>query len=898
MAATALCSCNVQKHNTPLSRQYAAFITRYNIHYNGDKHYRETLADMENSYADDYTRLLPMHPVEAVVPDAEPESSGLFNRSIEKAQKAIQIRSIKKKPHRHPGRSRDIEYREWLKRDEYNPFLHNDWLMLAKSQYFNGDFANAAATFLYIAKHFAWLPATVTEARLWQARCYVSLGWLDEADMLLTRIKSAQFNRDADLTDLYNYVYADYCLHRRQYRDAIPYLEAAAAHASGAQRTRLTFLLGQLRQLTGDKAGAWEAYRKAGSGASTPYDTKINARIKQSEVVAGADVADEIKALKRLTRYERNKQYAGRICYAIGNLQLSQGDTAAAISSYRHAVATDGHDEPGLAQAQLALGALYYRQGRYLQAQPCYAAAMPLIDRSVPGYDSIARRSDVLDKFAVYARNAHLQDSLIKLAALSPAEQRAAAEVLVAKLKQREQAEARARAEAQYMSMHMAGGIQDTRARRFSINSDDSWYFYNQAAKSAGMSEFQRQWGVRKLEDDWRRSNKYTLATTDFDEDEDTYMADADDTPLQRDSVVIRSVTDPHRPEFYLAQIPSTPAELALANDIVQESLYNMGLILMDDMNDPSAAAAEWKQLLSRYPDNAYRLDIYYNMYMMEMRRARPHDAEYWRDLVLSQFPDSPYGIALRNPSYFEQLMQMDRRQEQLYAETYRQYLANENDSVHAAAAYMHSVYPTSELMPRFMLLDALAYLTDGNPQRFRSTLRELVARYPEAANSDLASAWLRGISQGRPLRSTAENMRGMAWVAPLETDSAGMDSLQVMFDPFTRDVASPQVIALVFPADAVSANELLYQIARHNFSTFVVKDFDLEVLSMGTDGIILISGFDDINDVNRYKALVNASETFALPPGVRMVSMSRADFDTLMRQGLSLDDYFLPAEQ
>ena len=42
----AFSSCSLKK-NTAASRQYTAFITRYNIYYNGDKHYKETLDEME-----------------------------------------------------------------------------------------------------------------------------------------------------------------------------------------------------------------------------------------------------------------------------------------------------------------------------------------------------------------------------------------------------------------------------------------------------------------------------------------------------------------------------------------------------------------------------------------------------------------------------------------------------------------------------------------------------------------------------------------------------------------------------------------------------------------------------------------------------------------------------------
>ena len=41
-----LSACNAQKKNTAAARQYTGFITRYNILYNGDKHFSETLKDM------------------------------------------------------------------------------------------------------------------------------------------------------------------------------------------------------------------------------------------------------------------------------------------------------------------------------------------------------------------------------------------------------------------------------------------------------------------------------------------------------------------------------------------------------------------------------------------------------------------------------------------------------------------------------------------------------------------------------------------------------------------------------------------------------------------------------------------------------------------------------------
>jgi len=34
------------------------------------------------------------------------------------------------------------------------------------------------------------------------------------------------------------------------------------------------------------------------------------------------------------------------------------------------------------------------------------------------------------------------------------------------------------------------------------------WYFYNQTTLSFGVNDFIKKWGNRKLEDNWRRSQK------------------------------------------------------------------------------------------------------------------------------------------------------------------------------------------------------------------------------------------------------------------------------------------------------------------------------------------------------------------------------------------------------
>ncbi|MDE6285378.1 MAG: hypothetical protein K2L99_00085, partial [Muribaculaceae bacterium] len=374
------------------------------------------------------------------------------------------------------------------------------------------------------------------------------------------------------------------------------------------------------------------------------------------------------------------------------------------------------------------------------------------------------------------------------------------------------------------------------------------------------------------------------FAEVGMDIDEPVDADDADSKPAE-------SAADPHNPEYYLRQIPSTDEERAVCHEIIQEGLYNMGVILKDKLDDYPAARAEWDRLLRDYPDNVYRLDVYYNMYLMYARRGPESEAEHWRRLVIDDFPESTYGVALRDPAYLDNLRNMDRRQQELYDATLEAYMNNDNAAVHAAYAEMQERYPLSPVMPKFMFLDALALVTENRPDEFNATLRDMLNRYPDTDITPIASAWLKGMAQGRKLNAGATNLRGMIWDVRLTADSTAVasdEALELDLDP-----SREQLLVMLFPTDSVSSNSLLYEIARHNFRSFVVKDYDLEPMNFGRLGMIVIRGFRNMDELNHYRRVMAASPDFRLPAGVRPVAISAANFDTLLRTGRSFDDYF-----
>ena len=886
------------KKNTATSRNWQAFTTRYNVYYNGKEHYNEQIKEMEGKYEDDYSRFLLTHPAEARGDQKRPQPTGDFKRTIEKMQKAIQLHSIKKKPARKNGSPKEKAFRA---RDEFNPFLHNAWMMLGEGQYLDGDFLGAAATFFYISKHFTWLPDVVTEARIRNALAYLALDWNYEAENALHLVKPKDLTNNK-LKNLYNRAMADYYIRTEKYSLAIPYLAQAAKGASGTQKNRLYFLLGQLYSHEGEKNKAYQAFKKAGSGNSIPYRAKFNARIKQSEVFAGKNVKKEVGSLLAMTHYARNKEFLDQIYYAVANLWLSRKDTVQAKKYYALAVEKSTRNGIDKALAQLALGNIYFEEGEYVKAQPCYSEAVPQLPDNYPDYKTLKRRSDVLDELALYAGNVQLQDSLLTLSKMTPEEQRKVCQRLVDELIEREKKEAEEAKREEYLAQQEGNSNINSNTNTTTpsmMNSDKSWYFYNTMTKNAGKTEFQRRWGARKLEDDWRRRNKSSFSFDDEAENsEDEDNPNNADNPDNSDSSNNSDKdpdkpdpTDPHNVEYYLSQIPSTEEEIKNCNDVIQEGLYNEGVILKDKLEDFPAARKEFMRLDERYPDNIYRLDVYYNMYIMAVRQDNVAEAERWRSKIIAEFPDSPYGQAMLDPDYFENLRRMNSIQEEEYKKAYDAYLNDNNAAVHSITANMEERYPLSKILPKFVFIDALSYLTEKDNDQFKERLTELLRKWPDTDMTDMAGGILSGLKAGRVPNSSQSNSRGMVWSMRLSNDSVPMaaDGQPANFE---RDPDKPQYLVLVFPRDSVNANQLLYDVARFNFSSFVVRDFDLEPMSFGNVGLLIVKGFDNLRQLEHYRSVMEKSP-FRIPDGVRPVMISKANFELLLREGRSFEEYF-----
>jgi tetratricopeptide (TPR) repeat protein len=369
-------SCST-KNNTAGSRFWQSFNARYNTYYNGSQAFIEGNLEKENGNKDNCTELIPLYPV--ANKESKSLGKGNYDRAIEKAEKVIKLYSIKKRPEWNKGRRKTAKDIEWLNRREYNPFLWHAWLLMGKSQFQQGLFEEAAATFSYMSRLYQTQPAIYGIARAWQAKSYTELDWLYDAEDIIVKQHRDSIHYRAQKD--WDYTLANYNVRAGRYEEALPYLRKVIKHEKRRkQKAREWFLMGQIQSMLGQNEQAYQSFKHV-IRLNPPYELEFNARIAQTEVMAKANSKKMIGKLKRMAASDKNKDYLDQVYYAIGNIYLMRNDTAQAIAAYEkgNEKATRSGIEKGV--LLLKLGGLYWEMEKYNDAQRCYGEAIGLLDK-------------------------------------------------------------------------------------------------------------------------------------------------------------------------------------------------------------------------------------------------------------------------------------------------------------------------------------------------------------------------------------------------------------------------------------------------------------------------------------------------------------------------------------
>lgn len=705
-------SCS-QTKNTAMLRGWHNMNARYNGTFNSTVNQNEAIKKVGKANKDNFTKILPLF----VYPTDETAKNFFndFDNTIKKSSIVI---------------SRHVIMNPKTKLEIPNAcrWIDENYMLIGKSHLYKRDLFSALEAFEYVSKIYPQ-PKAKYLGKLWMIRADNEIGSYSLSEELIDELRSAKdFPKDRLYAREFALVMADLYIKRGDYQQAIRHLtRAVALTRKKITKARYIYILAQLNEKAGDTQKA-SMYYSMVPKLHPSYDMEFSARINHARFYDVSQGGSKMikKQLMKMLRDDKNVDYRDQIYYALAEVANKEGDVPTAMDYLASSIKASTTNTSQKALSYLKRGDIYFDQPEYKKAQANYDSAITFLPKDYPDYKTIETKKNSLTDLVTNLNIIAHEDSMQTYARMTEAERNVAIEKLIKQLEEDEK-KAEQASKLEKDKILSATPVSGTPVGGSSMAG--SWYFYNSTTVTFGIGEFKKKWGTRKLEDNWRRSEKELILATDQDVD---LTKDSSKTKnnLSTDLVLTGSTKDK---SYYLNQVPLTNDALTASNARIVDAYYNAGSIYKEQLMNNQKSVETLEELLKKYPDNKYRLSAYYQLYRTNLAMNNQNRADYYKNLLLTNYPDSEYAKLIKNPNYANDINANRSVVEHFYTETYELYSNAKYAEALENCIKAESQYAKSALMPQFSFLKALCIGRTQDINAFEAGLIQVVEKYPKS---------------------------------------------------------------------------------------------------------------------------------------------------------------------
>lgn len=830
---TSVISCSTKK-NTFTRRTYHNLTAHYNAYWNGNESFKEGLRTLDKNVKDNYTMVLPVYKY-----GTNQDAQSIFpnmDRAIEKSSKVIQRHSMY------------FNRKEWVK------WIDDSYMLIGKAYLYKKEYPSARRTFEFITNRFSKDDSRF-EAELWLARTFNQTKEFEKAESILDNLNSSikKGTAPASLEKEFVKVYANFYILQQRYGESIQYIERAIElNGRKKVRNRLRFILAQVYQELGMLEDAAKLYQLV-IRKNPSYEMAFNAKINLAKTydAKSSNRSMIVKKLNKMLKDDKNKDYRDQIYYALAEIYLKDKQLEKGIEYLTLSVATSVSNDYQKSISSLDLAEIHFNQPNYTLAQAYYDTAMQFLPQEYPNYEALKEKTEILTDLIVNLQAIELQDSLQRMAAL-PDDQRN--KIFDAIIKKVAEEEARLAEEERDRQRSLSMLEQTNRQQNRSMQQSGGWYFSNPQSVSFGFSEFSKKWGRRKLEDLWRLSSKQM---TNFDlEDEEVAQNDS----IPADSTAKAVETDPKKREYYLQDLPLTEEKLAASQSIVEEALYNIGYIYKDGLKDNEKSIESFEKLIEKFPENEHLLQVYYQLYKNWEEVPDETKANFYKDLIVRDFPDSDYAKIIVDPNYNLVLEAQRNAASSLYQSTYQAYMNNQYYMVINNYNVAREKYRESTLISKFEFLKAMSLGKIQNLDTLAVSLKMLVDSFPDSEVTPLANDILARLIPDENGNMVLEDKPVAG--ENREAGSGAGENKAEFSSVYTANPESVHFFMALVDASKTNINALKIRLSDFNtkyYSTAQVKINS--IIYQGDIQIITVGNFENADKaLSYYDAVINNS--------------------------------------
>lgn len=835
-------SCKSKKKNTALKRAYHNVTAHYNGYFNAKMRVDNVARQTEATFNDSYDQLLPVFKISSDETAVKGNNQPL-DEAIKKASLVIQ-------------------------RHEISRWIDDCYLVIGRAYFYKKDYFTAIESFQYVAGRYKGKESG-NEAYIWLIKSYLQLKKMQQAESVMNvALASEKFPKE-HLSELFAASAAFY-IAKSNYPKAIEYLDKSLKYEKQkAKKSRYTYILAQLYEKNNEPDKASLYFQKVVK-MNPSYDMAFNARINSARLFESKTLANKKiieKELLKMLKDDKNKEFKDQIYYSLGNISEKDKNEEKAIEYFKLASASSVKNNAQKGKAFLKLATIYYTNVDYENAQLYYDSTSTFLPSDHPDYNTVVLRRNSLTKLVTNLKVIKREDSLQALARLSEKELLAAVDKIIDK-----DDEAKRLKDKQEQELRDNLALANTQSESKNQNNPapggntagNTWYFYNTSAMSMGYTDFVKKFGRRALEDNWRRANKESFASVFGGEEETSEESAGTGGKGEKTDPVAEKEA---KRKKYLKNVPVSAEQLAASNDKIIQAYYNIGIFYKEELVNTKESVNYFESLLRRFPDNKMRVETYFNLYRLYTSLNNTKQADYYKNKILNDYPNSLFARVIEDPSYTSEAYEIDKKAQVYYASVYNQYLSGDYQGVLSHKAFVDTAYAITSIGPKYSYLYALSIAKTNGVDALEKALNDLVNKHP---SSEAASA-------GRDLLQKIAEMRDPSLKVKQEEPS-----------PFEVETKAKYYFMLT--ADV-----------RHNqretkieFAKFIEKQFSLDKpkitseLIGDTQQALFIKQFSDLAKANEFLSAVNkqADELIKIPKGSYTLSLiSEKNYSVLMEK-------------
>ena len=641
------------------------------------------------------------------------------------------------------------------------------------------------------------------------------------------------------------------------------FISVLKSRPSKKTRARYSFILAQLYEEKKENRKAIQYYQKVIS-LKPDYDLIFNAKIKQARLVdiKSGNVSKLKRDLLKMTRDIKNTEYLDVIYYTLGEIYEKEKNETLAFSNYKLSVKNSTQNPKQKALSYLKLGEISFEQANYTAAGGYYDSTMITLPKDYKDYKTISKRKETLETLIGYIRIIQREDSLQRIAKMNEGDRTHFIEKMIKKIeadeeRKKEEAEALL---AQNSNPNNTNGVPNNGLPSLSTGVKGDWYFYNQTTLSFGINDFIKKWGNRKLEDNWRRSQK---ALT-FENQTSTPGIDTSKVS----NGIIKSPKKPGKTvDFYLTGLPLNDSLLKISDKNIIDAFYNLGSTYKEDLNNNKKAIATFEELNNRYTDHKYKLSTYYQLYRIFESVKNKTQADYYKNKLLNEYPTSEYAQIIKNPKYISDKAAQKGEVELFYTDTYNEYSTNNYAGAFTKCNEAEAKFGKNDFAGKFAFIRAMCIGKLKGVDSLESALKQVQIFYPKD-----------------PVMQQAQDI--LEVIYNLKHPSEAYDNTINKTDTFSLDLNSQHFVIAICPDDAAIANGFKASLSDYNEKFYSNADLSISSSLFGnSDQITNIKTFKNAQEALEYIDNLRKDKTvFSGKVKIEMFTLVAISADNLPR--------------